>query len=289
MTQINHPKILALGAHGMLGSTVYEYFKKNNTSVWATSREKIKNNYFTFDAYEYDKLEQIIEGIDGVDYVINCIGVLRNINKDKDYQYINAEFPHLLESLAEKKNFKLFHISTDAVFPANIKTAFEDTLPQPEDNYGKSKLLGETTSQNALTIRTSILGISQGKSTGLLNWITSTNEKEITGFTNQRWSGCTTLQFASFCLNIIESNSFQHLRKNSPFYHFVPILGTTKYEIIQTFVKELSLSIRIKASEGKSITRNLDTNYNDILSSYYQKQTIQTALHELALFENLLT
>lgn len=285
--QNNSPKILILGTNGMLGQTVFAYFSnKFQNSTWGTGRKKAKN-IFAFDAYDYYSLKKIFKSLNSVDYVINCIGILRNANSLKDQIFINAYFPHILEDFAIKYNFLLIHVSTDAVFSPEAGKVTESTNPSPINSYGMSKYLGETQSTNAITIRTSILGINKLKSTGFLNWIMSNKGNDLFGFTNQTWNGCTTLQFAQFCDKLISKNAFHMLRKSSPIFHFAPISATTKYQIAEVFINEIQYKTPLKKSKGETISRELDTQYADILSSYYQKSSIQKALHELALFEKL--
>ena len=53
----------------------------------------------------------------------------------------------------------------------------------PEDLYGKSKYLGEVTTGNALTLRTSIIGRELANFRSLLEWFLSQKGKSVRGFT----------------------------------------------------------------------------------------------------------
>ena len=290
MNHTKTPKILILGANGMLGRTVFNYFLSKYPEItWGTVRNKPTDKTFNYDVYEDNLVEKIIRQLDGVDYVINCIGILRSEIAVKEQIFINSYFPHLLEDLAEKNNFSLIHISTDAVFAPDVKKVNEDSYSLPTDIYGRSKLLGETESSRALTFRTSILGIDKINGKGFLNWLMKNSKSEINGYTNQKWNGCTTLQFAQFCSTLIEKNRFQSLRAISPVFHFAPIETTTKYEIAKTFIDEMNYESKLIESKGQEVTRELDTKYEDILLSYYQKVSIKSALHELVLFEKINT
>ena len=67
--------ILVLGISGMLGSVVFDYFKKNNEfNVYGTVRnEKFKKaDVFLFDAFNPSQLErEEILNLD-IEYIINC-------------------------------------------------------------------------------------------------------------------------------------------------------------------------------------------------------------------------
>src|SRR3989339_2258668 len=92
--------ILVLGANGMLGSMVYRYFKHcYDCNVIGTSLTPQKD-LITFDAYQ--GFERCPIRLEDVDYVINCIGIIKpychddNQKEVEDAIYVNALFPHKL-------------------------------------------------------------------------------------------------------------------------------------------------------------------------------------------------
>ncbi len=58
----------------------------------------------------------------------------------------------------------------------------ESDLPDATDLYGRSKLLGEVSAPNCLTLRTSIIGRELGSHHGLLDWFLRQDKKEVRGF-----------------------------------------------------------------------------------------------------------
>jgi hypothetical protein len=74
-----------------------------------------------FDAAN-DDLRESLSGIDRVDYVINCIGVIKPHIKDSDDKQranaiaINGLFPYSLESWSREVGAKVLQIATDCVF-----------------------------------------------------------------------------------------------------------------------------------------------------------------------------
>ena len=107
-----------------------------------------------------------------------------------------------LSVLSEKYDFKVIHISTDAVFAKNSGKSIETDIPLPEDIYGMTKYLGEISHKNVMNIRTSLIGLSPFKKSGLIEFALNSTGR-ISGYTNQKWSGCTNLQFAKLCEHII--------------------------------------------------------------------------------------
>jgi dTDP-4-dehydrorhamnose reductase len=290
MNKFKSPVILVLGMQGMLGRTVYRFIQSvyPHTTYGTIRNTKSNDKYlFSFEANNPETLNSIIKKVGKVDYIINCIGVNRPFTNISELITINALFPHQLEKIAELNNSLLLHISSDAVFTQTSKTVFEDTLPGPADVYGASKYLGETSSQNALTLRTSIIGIDPTKHKGFLESINCS--KEYNGFINQSWSGCTTLQFASFCKRIIDEKSFNIFRNVSPIFHFAPISDVTKYDIAKTYTNIAALDCTIKKAKGEKVTRLLASNYEVLLSLSAYKQDIKDALQELLEFETINT
>ena len=281
--------LLVLGANGMLGRIIFAYFKSENPDfTWGTRRKLWGKKILKFDAKTCDKdFKKIFKKLKKIDYVINCIGIVEKNADINEVIKINALLPHKLEQFAQKYGFRLIHVSSDAVFSETQTLANEKILPMPTTIYGFSKFLGETFSKNAITFRTSILGFDPKDHKGILEW-TLGRKKRIKNYTNQKWSGCTTLQFAKLCGRIISQNKFEFLRKKSPIFHFAPLGPIDKYKIVKTILKESHLHLKIRPFRGNRLTRVLTTLYFDYLfdSSYTNK--IDLALRELLLFEKTL-
>ncbi len=271
----------------MLGNTVFRYLQiKYPTSVWGTTRSKQKENrIFFLDVASVEKDLQNIIATTKIDYVINCIGLLRSTTDMKELIEVNALFPNKLADLAERYDFKLIHISTDAVFTEDANEVYEDTPLSPTDLYGMSKALGEPQSDHVLTFRTSILGHDSRKKKGLLSWIDNEQKEKITGYSNQTWTGCTTLQFAKLYEDTIIKNKFISLRKQSPVYHFAPIEKSTKYELIKQYTHLTHKKITVEEQKSTPITRILVTKYTNSLYLENYSQTISQSLRDLLSFE----
>lgn len=266
----NTGNVLVLGTDGLVGHTVFNYlYKKNPATTFGTTRKNKKNqkNIFSFTANDCESdYQKICTSILNVAYVINCIGSTKQRNLSFEDFFVNADFPHYLEKITSVHNSRLIHISTDAVFSPTEKVATEDTIPSPMSEYAIAKYKGETTAENALTIRSSFIGFYKEKNTGLLEWLRHTEGKTVEGYSNQNWSGCTTLQFAKLCDGLITKNYFSVLRSKKNVFHFSP-LSTTKYEILQTTAQFLKLKVRIQRTTNTSVTRVLKSLFttNDIL------------------------
>ncbi len=283
--------ILVLGSDGMVGRAVFLHLNSLFPQhVWGTTRDKKnkKQKIFYLLAANYQKdFNLIIKKIKKIDYVINCIGVLKNNHQREELIYVNSLFPHLLEQLAEKNNFKLIHISTDAIFPLLSGKISESSSAGADDYYSASKLLGETTSVKAITFRSSFIGLDPNKHKGLLEAVIK-SKNVFYGYTNQVWTGCTSLQFAQLCEMIIKNNLFSLLQKKSNIFHFSPLGPVSKYKLIRTFIKTVGLPLSIKKRRHEEITRILTTNFFDTLRVDEYTSNINKALQELIQFESSL-
>ena len=274
-------KFLILGSDGMVGRCLYSYLSKNTElTVYGTSRKKsTSNNIFIL---RTDHLEKDLLKIPQVDYIINCIGKLKNSSVE-ELRNINEKFPHNLVDLVNKTKTILIQISTDAVFDEQSKIVTESSTPNPNDAYGKSKLKGEIHSSPHITIRTSFLGIGNK---GLINWAQTTADHALAGFTNQSWSGCTTLQFAKLCEELVLNSNFKKSLKNTKILHFAPIGPLSKYEIIQNIVDVFGINKEVVPQKSNEITRTLRSEILDLRGNLRYTDSIQNALTELMLFEN---
>src|SRR5262249_25665737 len=111
---------------------------------------------------------------------------------------LNAAFPVLLR-LALPSDVVIVHPSTDCVFSGRNGPYDVDAPPDATDPYGLSKALAESIAKypNTVVIRTSIIGVEpEGRAFGLLGWFLSQPDgATVTGFTDHRWNGITTLEW----------------------------------------------------------------------------------------------
>lgn len=272
------PKVLVLGATGMLGRTVYNYLlEKNGKNIQGTSRRRNTENLLYFNFVKLKDMEKLFEK-KSFSFVVNCIGALKG-SPDRKLELLNTILPKTLLVLSCKYNFKIINISTDAVFSSNSGQVYETSMPNPEKPYEKSKFKGEL-SKNAINIRTSILGFDPIEHKGFLEFILKNKKKKITGFTNQKWAGSTTLQLSQFIKWLISKNNFNNLLKKTNVIHFAPLGPVTKYEILKTFSRLIN-NVEITKSDGSEQTRILKTIYiNEIKLKKYTK-ALGKALKEL--------
>ena len=253
-------KILILGVSGLLGSTVFKFFyrkKQFNILGVARKNKKLKRN---------SDLIEIVDNIDDIkvlkklikknrpDYIINCIGIVKNSSNNKSILetiYINSLLPKNIATMAKEFNFKFIHISTDCVFRGDQGNYDEKFYPDANDIYGISKILGECENSHSLTIRTSIIGHSQRDNRGLLEWFLS-QKKTIKGYKNAFFSGFTTLELA----NILHNNIIKNKNFQSGIFH-LSSKKISKYDLLKKINKLYQKNIQIIKDEKFKIDRSL--------------------------------
>ena len=295
-------KIAILGCTGMLGSITLNFFSKSNEyAVIATHRSKTNTGdlrsrypdviFRTLDAEQNDS-ESIIDAIDGADWIINAIGIIKPYIRDDsagDVERavrVNSLFPLQLARVAKTKGARIIHITTDCVFSGKRGKYTETDEHDVVNVYGKTKSLGEIFSDNVYNIRTSIIGPERKSHKSLMDWLLNQPPgSKINGFTNHHWNGITTLHFARICQGIIKKGL-----PISNVQHIVPANLTTKAGLIKNLAKEFKrqdITIRDTRSP-EFINRTLSTNnqkLNDMIWSaagYSKPPTIEQMIAELA-------
>lgn len=260
--------VLILGASGMLGSAVLKEFSNFQGELIATTRtgaslvadSNVK--FLKFDA-SIDNLESALSM--PIDYVINCIGIIKPYINDIDPKQtetafeINGAFPNRLEAWATKRGANVIQIATDCVFSGSKGKYLESNEHDALDVYGKSKSLGEAKGDSMMHLRVSIIGPEVDRNSSLLEWVRNQPKNaEISGYTDHFWNGITSMHFAKIARGIIENNLFE-----AGVFHVVPQDSVTKSELVSLIAKYLGRSdIKVRpTATGANINRTLGTNF----------------------------
>lgn len=217
--------VFILGFTGMLGQQVADKFQKADIpylGIAAKDYDLSDENTIRFFA-DYNLTKD--------DVVVNCCGLLRQrISKKptadeiKKAFMLNSFLPHFLAARC-----KLITIGTDCVFSGIKGNYTEGDLPDAEDIYGRSKMMGEPI-LDSLVIRTSIVGKETHRRLSLYEWFMQ--QTECNGFSNHYWNGVTTNQLAHCLVKVIrekyyEQKGLYHLFSNT----------VSKYELLCLFNK----------------------------------------------------
>ena len=265
-------KILVLGCTGMIGSAIFSHCQASkNISVYGTFKKQKKINIFNknnkliyFDASKKkQKLKNIINKIKP-NFVINCIGITKHINNknEKEFFQINSYFPHYAKKISNQYKSKFIQISTDCVFDGKRGNYSEQTKPNANDLYGKSKAAGEIKDKVNLTIRTSTIGHELSTKYGLLEWFLS-NKKTCYGYKKAYFNGLPTNYLAKILLDLLLKYKITGL---------IHISGKkiSKYELLKIIKKVYKKKIDIFQNSTFKIDRTLN-NYK--LKNYIKPNT----------------
>ena len=258
--KVRSTRVLVLGAQGMLGRAVFDWFARHGWDVAGTQFRDPESAGYLDAAADTDCWRSVFAGA-RCEYAINCIGVLKNAIHDDDAVSmstairVNALFPHSLARVAASEGARVIHISTDGVFAEGRSSPYsENDPPDCRDHYGRSKALGECPAENVLNIRCSIVGRDPVKGKGLLEWLLhQPDECEVPGFRDQLWNGVTTLQFAQLCEAIIEQpGAFESARRLSSVHHFCPNPATSKYDLLCAWRRVTGKRLTIRSTDSNS-------------------------------------
>lgn len=259
-------KVLVIGSTGMLGHVVKKYLIDKKYDVYETTRNQ--TNKYYFDALEnIKKIEEIIDSIKP-DFIVNCIGILNRKAEDYPSQAIlvNSYFPHYLDEISEKYNYKLIHISTDCVFDGHEGNYKEDSPKTATTVYGTSKALGEINNNRSLTLRTSIIGPDTNPNgIGLFEWFMKQKD-EVHGFRKAFWSGVTTIELAKQIEIAMNSNL-------TGLYHITNGQKISKYDLLTIIKDVFNKDIKIIPDDNYSCDKSLVVTREDYkfnIPSYHQ-------------------
>lgn len=232
-------KILVIGSKGMAGHIIKEYLLSKKYDIYSTFRkgegkEELKEKEYYLDVFDKESLNKILEEVKPK-FVINCVGILNQFAEENPdiAIYVNGYFPHYLDRLSQKYNYKLIHITTDCVFSGKKGDYTEDAFRDAESYYGRSKAIGEVNNNRTLTFRTSIIGPDINENgIGLFKWFMK-QKGEIKGYSNVIWTGVTTLELAK----AIEASFSQNI---VGLHHLVNNEKISKYELLKLFKKYMN-------------------------------------------------
>ncbi len=261
-------RILILGGEGMLGHKVFQVLS-GRFEILATF-QSANGSWVHYPMYSDIDHSRTIGGVDAVDFdavvrafaqvkpdvAINCIGIIKQLKEAKDPVIsinLNALFPHRLAELCAATGTRMFHMSTDCVFSGRKGSYTEDDVPDAEDLYGRTKLLGEVNREGCLTIRTSIFGRDFGKQSAFLEWFLSNRGGKVRGYTNAIYTGFPTQVLARIMGDLIAD--YPDL---SGLYQ-VSSGPISKYDLLVKLCDSMQLDIEIEPYEDFHCDRSLDS------------------------------
>ncbi len=267
-------RILILGGGGMLGHRLVADLERD-FETWTTLRGSVR----AYEQYRLFKPERTLGGVDVLNFdavteavakvrpdaVINCVGIIKQLAAAKDpflSVSINSLLPHRLHRLCRAAGARLIHFSTDCVFNGQKGQYTEDDPSDALDLYGRSKVLGETTGDGALTIRSSIIGHELGTGSGLLEWFLAQTGKRVKGYRRAIFSGFTTTEMARIVRRVLT----QHPQLSGTWQ--VSSEAINKYDLLMLIRQAYGADVEIEPDDEVRIDRSLDSTRFRRLTGY---------------------
>jgi len=260
-------KIVVLGGEGMLGHKMFQVLQTRYPDTTCTVARPLTDIFYQqinlfqqghvidkVDALDFTRLHEILDA-ERPSHIVNCIGVIKQRETSKAEVptiTLNSLLPHRLVEWAGEWGGRVIHFSTDCVFSGKEGGYTESSPSDAEDLYGKSKFLGEvSTKNNALTLRTSIIGRELGNFRSLLEWFLSQNGKMVRGFKRVIYSGVTTNYIADLVCRIIS--------EHPGLFGLYQVTSTSisKYELLRLIRDAFHLNIEIVPDEIEVSDRSM--------------------------------
>lgn len=258
-------RVLILGGAGMLGHKLVQAFA-GEFDTWTT----IRGSVAAYAPYRFIDPDRVVAGVDALDFdsltgviertepqaVINCIGIIKQLPTASDPVLnltINSLLPHRLQRLCQARGARLVHFSTDCVFSGRQGRYTEDDPSDALDLYGRTKFLGETSGEGAVTIRSSVIGRELSTASGLVEWFLAQRGRVVQGYTRAIYSGFTTRMMA----RIVRSLLVDHPALCGTVQ--VSSAAITKYELLGLLRDAYGIAAEIVPDDTVQMDRSLDS------------------------------
>lgn len=241
-------KVLVTGSGGQLGRCIQNISEKHSWIKFTFLEAKV------LDITDVQKVHTIFES-DNFDFCINCAAYtnVEQAEKTPEKAYaVNSEGVRNMALACKKYGVTLIHISTDYVFDGEKDGPYTvDDIPNPINEYGKSKWEGEKHIQQILDqyfiVRTSWLYSEFGKNFYTTILRKAKTEKII--YVTDEQTGCPTRasNLADFIVNLIVAKN-----QNFGFHHFTDGVATTWYDFAIEIIRKNGLEGKVSVEKAKN-------------------------------------
>ena len=256
-------RVLILGGDGMLGHRLLLHLRGRH-EVRVTLRRELaayeryglfgrEDSYTGVEARDMDRLTEVFADF-RPEAVVNAVGIVKQRPEAKAVVpslEINALLPHRLAVLCRAAGARMVHMSTDCVFSGRKGNYTKDDVPDAEDLYGRTKLLGEVDGPGCVTLRSSIIGLELSRGSGLVEWFLA-QRGEIKGFTRAIYSGLTTAEMSRVIERVLVEHpdlsgvwqvASEPINKHDLLVRFAEILGREDVRILPDDSVEIDRSL----------------------------------------------
>ncbi len=256
-------RVLVTGRGGQLGHSLRQSLEEF---------PGIRGTFLTSDQLDitnFRALEDLLKG-SKFDYCINCAAYTKVEEAEKNPEIafsVNAEGVKNLALLCRQTGVVLIHISTDYVFDGKKEDAyFPDDIPNPLNQYGKSKLLGEQYISEIMKrfyiIRTSWL-YSEFGNNFLMTMIKLDKKKEPVQVVSDQWGAPTYAgDVAAFLWGIVAVD-----KNDYGTYHYCNGGRASWYEFASAIFRQLGSPVSVIPIPSTSLRSTVNRPKNSLLST----------------------
>jgi dTDP-4-dehydrorhamnose reductase len=300
---VSKPKVLIVGASGMLGSALASVLHRNaSVQVYATFRTPWPER-LAVDGLEWvhfqagGSLPPKIE-LGAKDWIVNAAGAIPQRPDDHggDLGMVraNALLPYELAEICERTGARMINVTTDCVFSgrtspgkASLNKYTERDTHDSHTFYARSKSMGEVLdNRKVLNLRCSIVGPQPRGKSSLLEWYLG-SDQSVAGYADHFWNGVTTLALAKVIEGVIlyEDRAWGDL---PGVHHLVPKGHVSKAELLALFRQAFDAGPEIQPVNLGGVDRTLGTVRPELnnrlwaLAGYEAPPTIEEMVQELA-------
>ncbi len=261
----------------MLGSTLFRAFSADEEfQTFGTMRGSGGDQFFAPPLRDALISHVHMEGEQGLlkafsvakpDIIINCVGIIKqlpSINDHLESLAINSTLPHRLAKYCNMVGARLVHFSTDCVFSGKDGNYHEDDFPDAYDFYGRTKYLGELNYDNAVTLRTSIIGHELASTKSLVDWFLG-QSGSIKGYRKAIFSGLPAIEVARVVRELVLPN---HDLKG--LYH-LSVDPISKLDLLRLVADIYGKDIQIVPDDSVVIDRSLNSDRFRSATGYVPK------------------
>jgi dTDP-4-dehydrorhamnose reductase len=199
------------------------------------------------------------------DTIVNCAGLIKQRAEAADtwrLRALNTDLPKTIAERASRESIRLIHVSTDCVFSGKRGSYTEDDIPDPIDEYGRSKAAGELLGSTSLVLRTSFVGRQLKGNESLIEWFLATQAGVVRGYSSAFFSGLTAprlaQEIARIALNRPDLRGLYHV--GGP--------RISKFDLLCLLARTFKKEIEIEEDSSVVIDRSLDSSKYSALTGY---------------------